>query len=143
MWGEELGFRCVVRLVQCVGPDLEPCDCWRAQWKSCAVLENDEAQEQMIELENFVGQTREYEGRIVGFCMEKWTLRRQHLGKCRDDQKEYENIYNLYDEYYSREKHIEENGVEVYWNCKDEDLANKHTQNFLEESSPGMMQTMS
>ena len=41
------------------------------------------------------------------------------------------NICSLYDEDYSLEKHIEENEVEVYWNCKDEDLANKHTQNFL------------
>jgi hypothetical protein len=42
----------------------------------------------------------------------------------------HENIYNLYDEDCSPEKYIEENGVEVYWNCKDGDLANKHIQKF-------------
>ncbi len=97
----------------------------------------------MIEWEELGFQTREYGEMNWKFGKERVILERQHLGKYIDDQQGCEDICNLFDEYYSLEKHIKENGVKVYWNCKDEDLANKHTQNFLEESSLGMMQTMS
>ena len=55
---------------------------------------------------------------------------KQRHEKYTDDQKKCENICTFYGENCNLEKHMKWSGVEVYLNCRGEDLANKHNQKF-------------
>ena len=55
---------------------------------------------------------------------------KQHHEKYTYDQKGCESICTIYEENCNLERHRKWIGVEVYWNYRGEDLANKHNKIF-------------